>query len=222
MKPSRGLAKPLCLIMKSKTAKPTIAVDIDDVLAAEKEAMRLFVNQRYGLDLKEADFNIEAPYWGYWEAAQGIDQKEGRKRYEAFLESGVKAKLNVLRGATDAIKKLEQDYELVIVTSRDDSLMDLTEHWLEDNFPSIFNGVEFVHVWTGDKKANKATICKKIGAQYLIDDNLEHCEQAAEVGIKALLFGDYGWNRGEKLPKGGIRANDWQAVSNYFNETIKK
>ena len=52
-----------------------------------------------------------------------------------------------------------------------------------------------------------------IGASYLIDDSFGHCELAAEVGIKAILFGNYGWNRQQTLIDGIVRCKDWDAVS---------
>lgn len=51
-----------------------------------------------------------------------------------------------------------------------------------------------------------------------IDDQLKHCQAAASLGIKAVLLGDYPWNRTEKLPSGVTRCKDWPAVLEYFNE----
>lgn len=74
-----------------------------------------------------------------------------------------------------------------------------------------------MQVWSRDQKATKAAICTSIGASYLIDDNLEHCALAAESGLDCLLFGEYGWNKAEILPKGVTRVKDWHAVLEYFN-----
>jgi len=197
--------------------RPVIAVDLDDVLADEKEALRLFVNEAYSANLSRQDFDIEAPYWEYWETAQGISQAEGKVRYQAFLDSGGKAKIKVIKGVTKAIEKLKQDYSLIIVTARKNDLFELTHKWLELHFPKTFSGVEFVELWTGDRKANKASICKEIDATYLIDDNADHCTQAAEVGITALLFGDYGWNRSFKLSKGMVRVKNWLEIEKFFD-----
>jgi hypothetical protein len=39
-----------------------------------------------------------------------------------------------------------------------------------------------------------------------------------DIGVQALLFGDYGWNRKEKLVKGVTRVKEWAAVLQYFDE----
>jgi len=207
---------------KVRAVKQTIAVDIDDVLSAENDAMREFINERYGLSLSDEDYQIEAPYWGYWEHVWKVDKEEGRRRYEAYVDSGAKSRHRLIEGAEKAIRKLEKSYKLVIVTSRDDFLVDMTHRWLERNFPSMFQQVAFVAVWSGDQKASKAAICKAVGADYLIDDNLEHCSLAAKEGITALLFGDYGWNRAKKLPANAIRVKDWQEVEAYFEHTASR
>jgi hypothetical protein len=51
-----------------------------------------------------------------------------------------------------------------------------------------------------------------------IDDQPKHCVAAADIGIKALLFGEYSWNRTDTLPVGVARVKDWVAVLQYFDE----
>lgn len=199
-------------------SKETIAVDIDDVLSAENEAMRQFINERYGLNLTAKDYLVEAPYWGYWERVWGVDEEEALRRYQAYLEAEVKARHLPVEGAVEGVSTLKDEYNLVVVTSRYDSFVDLTKRWLEEHFPEAFSGVEFVEVWSKIRKVSKAIICKEIEASYLIDDNLEHCTLAAEEGVTGLLFGEYGWNKADSLPSGVIRVKDWSAVLEYFSE----
>jgi uncharacterized HAD superfamily protein len=201
-----------------KSIRPIIAIDVDDVLAGENETMREFINQTYGLNLTPEDYLIEAPYHGYWAKVWGVTEQEGRKRYEAYLDSGAKENHLPIKGSVEAIAKLEKDHDLVIVTSRYDFLIDMTRKWLEENFPKTFKQIEFVPLWSRNERVSKAVVCKKIGATYLVDDSIEHCNMAAEVGIKTLLFGDYGWNREVKLHPAAVRAKDWDAVLEYFDE----
>ena len=53
---------------------------------------------------------------------------------------------------------------------------------------------------------------EKIGADVLIDDQLKHCLAVVETGRRALLFGDYNWNRQTVLPAGVERVVDWVEV----------
>jgi hypothetical protein len=61
----------------------------------------------------------------------------------------------------------------------------------------------------------KGQICKKLGASYLIDDNVGHCEKAIEEGVSAVLFGEYGWHG--DAPDKLVRCKDWPAVLEYFD-----
>lgn len=197
--------------------KPVIAVDIDDVLANEHLAIREFINEKYGVSHTPEDYLVDGTYWGYWERVWGRDKEEGHEWFRSFIQSGAKAHQQPIDGAIDTINHLKKRYQLVVVTSRESSLVDITQAWLEDHFPSTFKGVEFVHVWSGDKKTSKGIICKEIGANYLIDDSPEHCELAAEAGVTVLLFGEYGWTRSRDLPNSVVHVRDWRAVREYFD-----
>jgi len=204
--------------MSQTVNKPVIAVDVDDVLGAENDAVRTFINEHYGHDHTPEDYLVEGEYWGYWESIWGVHPEEARERLEAFLASPAKDKLKLVEGAAAVIDMLKERFNLAIVTSRYGRQLETTRPWLEQHFPGIFSRVEFVAAWSTDKKATKAIICKAIGAGYLIDDNPEHCNLAAEEGIMSLLFGDYGWNRNAKTHPAVVRVKNWQEVAEYFNE----
>lgn len=200
--------------------KQAIAVDIDDVLANENDGMRRFINRRYGTGHSARDYDITSPYWGYWEKVWGVDETEGAARYEAFLAAKVAEEVvfDVLPGSTDTLRLLkDRGYELAVLTKRRPVLQEVTHRWLEQHYPETFSGVHFVDLWKADEQVTKAAICREIGAGYLIDDSAEHCSLADEAGVQALLFGDYGWNRAEKLPNSIVRVRDWAAVAEYFD-----
>ncbi len=200
-------------------AMPIIAVDIDDVLANEHLAIREFINKKYGTTHSAEDYLVDGEYWGYWEKVWGRNKDEGKQWFRAFIESDDKANQRPVKDAIKTIQYLKKvGYTLVVVTSRDSSLVSITQTWLEKHFPAAFKGVEFVHVWSGDNRTSKGIICREVSAGYLIDDSPEHCELAAEAGVKVLLFGEYGWTNSRKLPKGVIRVKNWQAVKEYFDE----
>lgn len=203
--------------MLRNESKPKIAIDIDDVIAAENEGIRQFTNREYGTEYAPEDFLVDGEYWGYWERIWGLEGEKARERYEAFLRSPEKADLKVVEGAVEAINILKKRFEPVIVTSRDGFAIEITEPWLEKNFPTTFGQIEFLAIWKRSREATKAMICKQIGAGYLVDDNATHCNLAAEEGVTALLFGDYGWNRNVELHAEVERVRDWQAVVEYFD-----
>jgi 5'(3')-deoxyribonucleotidase len=196
--------------------KPVIAVDLDEVLAAQQEAIRLYINKTYKTNFTPEDYIVEAPYWSYWETVWGVDSEEGERRIEGFIKSGGLKDQKPIPGAIEAISELQKRFKLVVVTSRHDEHAEDTRAWLEKHYPRVFKGVLFTSAWGNKASVMKAKVCKDIGADYLIDDNFEHCKLVAEEGIKGLLFGELGWNMNKLLPKGVTRVKNWQEVLEFF------
>ncbi len=177
--------------------KEMIAIDIDDVMANENHAIMRFVNERYGLKHTPEEYDIIAPYWGYWEHVWGVDGIEGAERYQEFVKAKIARDIDLepLPGAITTIDKLKSRYDFTVVTARTNAMADITRLWLQEHFANTFRDIHFVELWGEGEKVTKAKICQEIGAQYLLDDSVEHCSLADEVGIQALLFGDYGWEQ---------------------------
>jgi 5'(3')-deoxyribonucleotidase len=206
--------------MPKTERRPTIAIDLDDVVSNERDAIMHFANELHGIGLTEVDFEVEGPYWQYWEHV--LRGRISEDKVEAF--NGLYKEAEGWRqhqpqeGAIEVLGTLKETHDLVVVTSRGDLKGDATFDWLQQHFPDVFRKVEFVQLWGQKGEVTKAIICNAIGAEWLIDDNLGHCEPAAEAGVHALLFGDYGWNRGRAIPEGVTRVKDWSAVLEYFGE----
>jgi uncharacterized HAD superfamily protein len=124
--------------------------------------------------------------------------------------------------AVPILQRLARSYNLVVVTSRRSLIRPETDRWLERYFPGIFQGIHYAGIYDSDDhihnklKQTKAELCRELGVDYLIDDQLKHCVAAAEIGIKVLLFGDYNWNKADQLPDGIVRVKDWDEVERYF------
>ncbi len=198
--------------------KPIIAVDADDTIFDENTAVRLFHNETYGTKHTDEDYLTPSDYYDSWANVWGVDKAEADKRYEAFILYKLEHNIPPLADALAVLKELQKDYELVVVTSRDERGLAMTHSALMEHYADIFSDVHFVPLWGGgNADATKAEICKAIGAGYLIDDSYDHCVLAAEVGVEALLFGTYGWNQHQPLKPGMIRALDWAAVQVFFD-----
>ena len=125
-------------------------------------------------------------------------------------------------GAKEALAELGKNFKLVIITTRMTVVNQLTKDWLDLHYPGIFDEVVFSGFYdklTPDSKyKTKGELAKEAGASYLIDDQPKHVIAAAKLGIKGLLFGDYGWNRVDTLPDGVVRVKDWKEVLMYFRK----
>lgn len=202
-----------------KNGKKVIAIDIDDVLSSQLEVLIEFSNSKLEGQFTVNDFMKPGEYWGYYEYVWDIGREEGRLLFKEFLDEKYPLKQVVKEDVKDALKILKKDYDLEIITSRGNGYEDITTTWINEQIPNMFDGVHFVHEWDLEgRKATKAIICKEIGAEYLIDDNAEHCILASEVGVKSLLFGKYGWNIDKITPPTIKRVNNWLEVLKYFQD----
>lgn len=196
-------------------SRPVIAVDIDDVIAAHAPAFVEYSNHKWNTHLEVSD------YHDHWGEVWRVDHNEQEKRAVEYHESGFIETYPAIDGASEALKKLRTGYKLVIVTTRRVTIDPLTRRWIEKYYPGVFEEVHFAGIWDkADRnsiKLTKADLAKQIGGNYLIDDQIKHCFAAAEVGIEALLFGDYPWNQVDKLPPGVTRVKNWQEVLEYFD-----
>jgi FMN phosphatase YigB (HAD superfamily) len=189
-------------------SKPILAIDADDTIYDENNALRLYINDHYGFRHTVADYQVEAPFETYWEDIWNVTPEKMSLMYKEFAHSDYKKELNPIKGALETLQKLKENYELVVVTSQGKSVVDITHYSLVKHYPDIFKDVHFVPLWGGKNKATKAQICNEIGASYLIDDSFEHCRIATEAGVKAIVFGDYGWNKSQELPEGAVRCQN--------------
>jgi 5'(3')-deoxyribonucleotidase len=195
-------------------SKQTIAIDIDDVLAANAPAFVAFSNERWGTNLTVDDY---VEHWGeFWK----VDADELHRRSEIYHASGVIGRYEHAPEALPVLKHLATKYRLAIVTSRRAVVSEVTIEWIDRYYKGLFDEIRFAGFYDNQFGVHhtKAEICRDLGAAYLIDDQLKHCLAAAEAGIDAVLFGEYGWNRQDKLPPRVHRARDWQAVGKYFDD----
>lgn len=200
--------------------KPLIAVDCDHVLADINEGMRCYANEAYGEKHTPEDYNVVGPYRHYWERVWGLPDGEKSNRFNEFVEAGCMEKLEQVSGAMSTINSLKDSYRFALVTARrSDREIAATYEWLSEHADGLFEQVIFMDHWAKDDDntdITKGSICSDIGAEYLIDDNYDHCFGAYQKQVTPLLFGDYGWNREVSLPEGMIRAKDWRFVEEYF------
>jgi uncharacterized HAD superfamily protein len=205
------------------TDKKLIAIDIDDVIADTSEAIRLWGNEKSGIEMTKEDYSIEGEYWGYYERVW--DQKNLNS--VLFFDDAEAAIINseiqvpLLAGASFAIRELAKQFRIVLITSRNPLLEAITRKWLDEHFEGLDVELYFAKNpknISGSSKT-KGQLCKELGAFLLIDDNVDHCQSMLDEGLEAVLFGTYGWQ--PYVPEGAIRCNDWPAVVEYMDGRTK-
>lgn len=195
--------------------KQTIAVDIDDVILAEAEFIIDYANKYWGHGLTIDDYRED------WASMWAVDAEELEKRIETLHAPGVQTSYAFINGAIEALRQLQKRYTLVVLTSRRADVQQETLDWVDRHLPDLFKEIHFTGFWDTNKPGGhlltKGELSKQIGADYLIDDQPRHCLAAADAGIEAILFGDYGVSRHLHLPPRVTRCKDWTAVLDYFD-----
>ncbi len=194
-------------------AKTVIAVDIDEVLSPYVDGLVNWHNSMYGTSFQFDDF-ISYEFHRVWggtlelAVAKSDDYFQNRKP-EATVP---------LQNAKQALEQLQQDYELIVVTSRKLIHKPETEHWIQEYFPGFFKEIIICNHWSNGQgpKMKKSEACLKYNAKYLIDDLTHYVEDAAHAGINGLLFGNYPWNQHTPLHPKIQRTQNWLDVLNYF------
>lgn len=200
--------------MPNPANKPTIAVDIDDVIVAESEFIVGYSNKHWGHALSLEDYDE------HWSQMWGVDHDETERRADILHSLGITSAYRVLEDAHDALNKLSRNFRLIILTSRRKKISDETLNWLEKNFSDLFEEVHFTGFWDepteGSHLLTKGELSKQIGADYMIDDQVKHCVAAAEAGVKCVLFGEYAHAQNADIPDGVTRCKNWKEVLEYF------
>lgn len=197
--------------------KPIIAVDIDDVLAQGTESLRLEVNQRLGVDLTPDHYSVPGEYWGYYESIWEKNGLSGRITMEELNPRMVEDQSHIspFKQAREVLQELALKFQLVVVTARKAEWETATLYWLDLHFPRTFTDIYFAGRRT--EKQTKGDLCKELGVEWLIDDNVTHAQSALECGIKVILFGEYGWHKETDIHDDIVRCKDWAAVDEYFH-----
>lgn len=195
--------------------KPVIAIDIDDVLAANAEGFVAFSNSRWGTNLTIED------YQEHWSDMWKIDHDEAEGRAVEFHSSGVIGQYRSFGESIQVLKSLSQKYELIIVTSRRAVVESETRAWINQFFPDIFHQIHFAGIFDPgiDQSVfakTKLDVFRKIGASYVIDDQTKHVFAAANEGIESILFGDYAWNRTDLTPDNVTRCKKLASSAGVF------
>lgn len=195
-----------------------IAFDCDDVLIPTAEPIVKNYNSRFGthLQLHHLYSHDDLEPWG----AATYDEAIGR--VFDFLRTEEHALIAPHADTIKAIYDLAKDHELHVVTGRPSFLKIITKDALDTHFPGCFKSIEHTNYITlstdTEVKRTKSDVCRTLGADILVDDHVAHADDVLSAGLKAIVFGNYPWNRRAVLPEGMVRCEDWTSVK----EAIKQ
>lgn len=191
--------------------KPVIAVDIDDVLFPFVDGIAAYHNNLKGTNLTVDDF-FSYNFVEVW----GGEVDETERIVESFLGMD-QLHLQPVHGAKEALARLSQDFEVVLVTARNQLFESATSAWLQHHLPELFSQVIFAgNHHDGRPYRPKGVICEELGARLLIDDHPRNLLSVAEHGIDGVLFGTKAWSVRPETPARITPCKDWDAVVSYI------
>lgn len=195
-----------------------IAVDCDDVLLPSSEAIVAHYNNEYGTNVHVDNFYERDPE--QW-AVDSLEEVYERIRLY-FQSDAFPAEVKPFEDAVEAIDRLAAGHELHLVTGRGPAVEAVTHAMVDAYFAGQFVSIEhtgaFLKADGTMGRRTKGEVCKAIGADVLIDDNLEHAKSVLDQGIETvLLYGDYAWTKKETLER-SVRCQSWADVLNHIEQ----
>lgn len=185
-----------------------IALDLDEVLGQFLPALIEYYNDTYKTDWKIEEFYT----YYFWEIWGGSVEESIQKVYD-FHKTDYFKNIKPVAGAQEAVKKLKENNELFIITSRQNDIIKDTREWVEKYFPNTFTEIYFTNHFSQSGKAiTKSEICEKLGIEMLVEDSAPYALECLKPGRKIFLF-DYPWNRSAKLPQGIQRVHSWKEIT---------
>jgi hypothetical protein len=164
--------------------KPVLGVDADDVVWKLNQAYVEYHNLQHGTNFKYEDiftFDMVKMYGLPLETILDnvyrlITQKHHR--------------LVPFEGAIAAFTQLATLYDLQIITSRTESIRDVTVAALEGHAPGLFSAFHFTNGFSragAYVKRSKLEVCREIGAVALVEDAPANILEVANGGIPVYM-----------------------------------
>ncbi|MFA5934923.1 MAG: hypothetical protein WC827_03510 [Candidatus Paceibacterota bacterium] len=184
-----------------------IAIDIDEVLGSFMPNFIKFYNDKYKTNLTMD----ELPSY-YLYNFLDVTKDDITQRLHDFYKTNYFKDIKPIKDAQDSVKKLKENNELFIITSRQNDIMEETERWVKENFPNTFSRIYFTNnlAKTGEVKTKKE-FCDLLNVDVLIEDSFEYCLECISPNRKIFLL-DYSWNRNCNLPKEITRVYSWKEI----------
>jgi uncharacterized HAD superfamily protein len=203
-------------------SKVLVLSDCDGVLAHTPKAVERFHSKRYGAeyDLRELAKHGKIHPWQE-------NPTEENRRWDEFYQSQEFREILPIEGALegiDSIRLLNEGYEVSVLTARPTQLQESTLRWIHTHFQNRFRDVVFSVPYINCPNPvaeNKAKLCLRLGARYIIEDTPENAVECAKVGISAIVL-DQPWNQNYYLPPEVRRARNWEEVVELIRSVSNK
>jgi hypothetical protein len=177
-----------------------IAVDIDEVLMAFAEPMAKWRGHKMP----------KGPHPYVYADMFNISKNESIKMVDEFYKSDAIKKVKPIPKSQKKLFEIRPKLKKIYaVTGRQVWARDITEEWLDDNFPNIFDEVVMTNSFT-ESEVSKVDICRSLAVDMIIDDNYTTCHLCNVNGIMAKHFIGYEGETYNWCPETNLSMLGWE------------
>jgi len=181
-----------------KSEKMRLGIDIDDVLLGLMTELTKFYNEKHGTDFTRDSYlvyNLSSTFKS--------TSEEAIYEVKCFYESPYFDKMIPLKGAVESISKLQEKYDIIVITSRPEYMKEKTIFSINKYFPGLLNednsNLFLPSDWHDPNfSKSKADVCLENNIDIMIDDRLKYVVECANKGITSILF-DAPWNKFKQI-----------------------
>lgn len=176
-----------------------IAIDLDDVLSDFSAAFNDYIKKNHGIEYSRDEITTYP-----------LPDRIKDIRFDNFYTSQEYNEPLPIKFAQEAVEILGNNYELIIISIRPDSVIDIVTAWLDTHFKDAFQHVHLIGLLTksSGEKMTKGELAKELGVSIFIEDSKKNAQDISSHGIPVILL-DCPWNQGE-LPNNVTRVFSWQ------------
>ncbi|ORX52475.1 hypothetical protein DM01DRAFT_1408340 [Hesseltinella vesiculosa] len=198
-----------------RSKNKVIAVEIDQILARTLDAFLGWHNELYDTQWTLASLKSRDLSKAFHTKSEGCAKLRDFYDSKHFCHIQPIDNGQATWGALEVLQTLKKrKWKLVIITCRPQFTSVTTQRFIDRHFPGIFDAIYYCN--QGLSVADQldfvpkpvSIMCQEIGADYLIDDALEHCMDCSSLDMTLLLYdhdGEYAYNHmvPKKRPRNG-------------------
>ena len=189
-----------------------IGVDIDEIITEYMKSFLVFLRKEKNLSGEYKDlFTYE--FEKCFEISK--DEMKDYVREHTGLELTL-IELKLVEGALEAVNFLDDNHEILFITSRHIDNKEKTFTFFKKHFPEKEFKIIFSGDLLGDNKS-KAELCKENGCELMVEDNLDYALDCVSKGVQVILM-DKPWNKSGKIHENLIRVENWKEALEKIKE----
>lgn len=183
-----------------------IGLDFDGVITNCGKLKALSAKKLFGIDIPEGSFKKEIVIGG------GLLNPEQYKQVQlyAYGNTEMGRHMEELPDATNSIRSLQKEHEVVIITARTKEFAEIAQQWLRSHNLSL----EMREVSYEKTKKEDAT-----DVDIFVDDDIQNLTDLIGHVPHLFLF-DWPYNKTETLPPEIERVADWNTLVQKINRIL--